>query len=118
MKRKKILWVDDDTDIIKQGKEYLEGEGYNVLITTNGKEAIEIYQKQGEEINIVILDVDMPEMNGIEVFEEIKKINPRVNVLFLSGKYHPELKGIIEKEKVLKKPIKPEEFLEKIREII
>ena len=80
-----VLFVDDEDEIIKVSKALLEVMGYRVFTARNGQEALKIYQDQKEDIDIVLLDMIMPGMNGTHVYEQLKIINPDVKVLLLSG---------------------------------
>ncbi|RPH51772.1 MAG: PAS domain S-box protein [Desulfobacteraceae bacterium] len=80
-----ILFVDDEEMIISLGKEILKKLGYNVLLANGGREAIEVYEKNRETIDLVILDMIMPDLSGNDVFEKMKEINPDVRVLLSSG---------------------------------
>jgi CheY-like chemotaxis protein len=80
-----VLLVDDEDVMITVGKEMIQELGYNVLIAGNGKEAIGIYAKAVDTIDLIILDMIMPQMGGGETFDRIKKINPDVKVLLSSG---------------------------------
>lgn len=80
-----ILLIDDEDMIIDVGKQFLETLGYNVLIAKSGKEAIEIYKANKEQIDIVILDMIMPDMGGSETYDKLKKINVGIKVLLSSG---------------------------------
>ena len=80
-----VLFVDDEDEIIKVSKALLEVMGYQVLTARNGQEALMIYQEKKENIDIVLLDMIMPGMNGTHVYEQLKIINPDVKVLLLSG---------------------------------
>src|SRR5690554_2000312 len=81
MKKKdiKILLVDDDTDILEIVGFNLEAEGYRIFKAHNGKEALAIAKK--ELPNLVILDVMMPEMDGIETCENLRKMPELQNTL-------------------------------------
>ena len=63
----------------------IDSDGYQVIHARNGREALEIYQEHSQEIDLVILDMMMPELSGHEAFRQIKKINPSVKVLLSSG---------------------------------
>ena len=63
----------------------LEKLGYQVLVAVSGSEAVEIYRRQPNEIDLVILDLIMPEMNGSETYDQLKAIDPCIRVLFSSG---------------------------------
>ncbi|MBU4258061.1 MAG: response regulator [Proteobacteria bacterium] len=79
------LLVDDETIILEVGKDLLEAMGYRVLTARNGKEAIELYRKNQDEIDIVLLDMVMPNMSGGEAYDRLKKIAPDIKVLLSSG---------------------------------
>ena len=80
-----ILLVDDEELIADLGKRILTQSGYRVLTANNGKEALQSYRQQKDEINLVILDMIMPMMGGKECLQELLKIDPYVKVLFASG---------------------------------
>ena len=80
-----ILLVDDENFIIEVGERLLSKMGYKVLTARSGKEAIEIYEKNKDGIDIVILDMIMPGMGGGETFDNLKTINPAIKVLLSSG---------------------------------
>jgi len=80
-----ILFVDDENMIIDVGKQMLEIMGYKILTANNGKQAIDIYKKNMAKIDIVILDMIMPDIGGSEVYDRLKKINPEIKVLLSSG---------------------------------
>lgn len=80
-----ILIVDDEYIIQVMAKAVLENMGYSVIIANNGKEALDIYLNMQDNIDLVILDMIMPEMNGKECFKQLKKINKDVKVILSSG---------------------------------
>ncbi|MBI5027097.1 MAG: response regulator [Nitrospirae bacterium] len=80
-----ILVVDDEKAVRNLARETLNELGYYVLEASDGKEAIEIYEDKKSKIDLVILDLIMPEMGGKETFEKLKKIAPDVKVLVSSG---------------------------------
>jgi len=80
-----VLLVDDEDMILDVGQELLKNLGYNVLIASGGKEALESYEKNKEEIDIVILDMIMPQMSGGKAYDKLKQINPDIKVLISSG---------------------------------
>ncbi|NTW16560.1 MAG: response regulator, partial [Syntrophaceae bacterium] len=80
-----ILLVDDEDVIIDVGKESLEILGYNVLTAKSGQEAVEIFKTKNGKIDLVILDMIMPGMNGMETFDVLKSMNPNIKVLLSSG---------------------------------
>lgn len=116
-----ILLVDDEDMIIETGEQILKILGYKVLVARSGKEALNIYKQHKDNIDMIILDMIMPNMGGGETFNRIKKINPGVKVLLSSGY---SIEG--EADKILKqgcngflqKPFNIIELSQKIREII
>lgn len=80
-----VLLVDDEQRILTVGREICKALGYQVITAASGKEALMIYRKKCDEINLVILDMIMPGMNGLETFLALKKLNPAVKVLLSTG---------------------------------
>lgn len=80
---KRILVADDEMSIRLLYSEELREEGYEVLTAANGREALEIVEK--EPVDLVILDIKMPEMSGIEVLRQIKEKHPHLPVLLSSA---------------------------------
>ena len=80
-----ILFVDDEAMILATGEELLKELGYSVLIANGGKEAVELYMQNMDEIDLVILDLVMPGLSGKETFLRLRSTNPRIKVLLSSG---------------------------------
>ncbi|MGD8513521.1 MAG: response regulator, partial [Deltaproteobacteria bacterium] len=80
-----ILLVDDEEAVLDLGARMLEQLGYTVIEAKGGAEAIEIYKTRRDNIDLVMLDMIMPEISGGDVCVAIKEINPRVRVLLASG---------------------------------
>ncbi|MFC1476985.1 PAS domain S-box protein, partial [candidate division KSB1 bacterium] len=80
-----ILVVDDEEDVRDFTKSVLETLGYTVLTAENGKEAVEIYMKSQDTIDLILLDIVMPVMGGREAFKELRLINPDAKILIISG---------------------------------
>ncbi len=78
-----ILVSDDEPPICELLKLVLQGEGYNVFIASDGIEALEIVKKT--PIDVAILDIRMPRLNGIEALKEIKTIDPSIEVIIITG---------------------------------
>lgn len=79
------LFVDDEPLLRKAGKRMLISLGYEVMLASNGQEALERYTEHRHRIGVVVLDVAMPIMSGAECCHELKRINPNVPVLLASG---------------------------------
>jgi DNA-binding NtrC family response regulator len=82
-KKSTILCVDDEPDILIVLSEYLSNEGFNVLTADSGDAALEIIKTQ--KVNLVLLDMAMPKMNGIETLNEIKKIKTDVPAIMITA---------------------------------
>jgi len=80
-----ILVIDDEKAILGVARGMLEQCGYQVMTAKNGAEGIEVYRCEHQNIDAVLLDLSMPGMSGMEVFEELKNLNPGVKVLISSG---------------------------------
>ena len=80
-----ILLIDDEKMILDVGCELLEELGYRVLCALSGREALDIFQKNSDKIDLVIMDMIMPGMGGGETFDRLRHINPNIKVLLSSG---------------------------------
>ena len=85
---KTIMFVDDDDVVREVGANLLEKFGYNVLTAENGAVAVEKYAKDPSRIDLVILDIMMPVMDGVQAFTALKQINPNIKAVLVSG-YSP-----------------------------
>jgi CheY-like chemotaxis protein len=95
--------------------------GYKALIAKSGKEAINIYKKKLDKMDIIILDMVMPDMGGGETYDRLKEINPDIKVLLSSGySINGEATEILERgcNGFIQKPYKRKELSQKIREIM
>ena len=79
-----ILIVDDEDHVLDACKTMLNRLGYSTILAQNGKEAVEIFQKENTIIDLIILDMIMPEMDGLTAYEHLKKIKPDVKVILAS----------------------------------
>lgn len=83
--REYLLLIEDEPDVADLASEMLAKEGYRVVMAHDGFEALKIYEKMGKQIGLVILDYFLPVIDGDAVFEELRSINPSVNVVLSSG---------------------------------
>jgi nitrogen-specific signal transduction histidine kinase/CheY-like chemotaxis protein len=116
-----ILIVDDEQMIVDVADQMLEKMGYKVLSAGSGKEAVAIYEKKSNNIDMVILDMIMPDMSGADTFKRLIRIDPEITVLLSSGysiddqaekMLNQGCKGFIQK------PFNIADFSQKIREIL
>ncbi len=80
-----ILLVDDDESIQSAVKEMLVANGYNVIIASNGQEAVDLFSGSNGDIGLVLTDMMMPKMDGISTIRKLKVINPNVRIIASSG---------------------------------
>ena len=116
-----LLMVDDEEMVLEVGKEMFESLGYTILIAKDGKEAIEIYEKNHDTIDAVILDMIMPGISGGETFDRLKKINPEIRVLLSSGYgLDDKVQAIMDRgcKGFIQKPFKIVDLSQKLRVIL
>jgi CheY-like chemotaxis protein len=80
-----ILLVDDEEALRDLGIRILEGAGHKVFTAQSGEDALELYLTRGHQLDLVIMDLGMPGMGGVEALKAIMGINPRAKVLVASG---------------------------------
>lgn len=117
----KILVIDDENLVLNTTARILTQHGYEVITCTGGHEAVELYKKSFDQIGCVILDIIMPEMDGREVFRAMKKISPRVKVLFSSGySMDREVRTIVQKggAEFIQKPFQVDHLFERISRLM
>ncbi len=113
----RVLLVDDEEPFVRGMSRLLKFRGFEVSTALNGEEAVDAIKQRG--FDVVVLDIKMPGMDGIETLGEIKKLEPETEVIMLTG--HASLssgaqalrKGAYD---YLMKPCDPEDLIEKIRE--
>ncbi len=86
-----ILLVDDEESLIALGARMLEALGFTVLTAPDGARAVELYRARGKEIDLVLMDLTMPHMDGAEAFGELRRLNPDVRVVLASGYSHEDI---------------------------
>ncbi len=116
-----ILMVDDERDILAVGTEILEQHGYAVLTAENGKQGLEVFKRNKNQVELVILDINMPEMGGPVCMKELLKLKPSLKILVASGYLiKDQLKHNIKhgNTEFITKPYRLEDLLQKIRDIL
>ncbi len=116
-----ILVAEDDPQVRRVTRMCLEEYGHKVIEAENGEEAVKRFIENRDKIAVVLLDVIMPVKNGRDVYEEIKKLDPDVKAIFMSG-YTDDIisrKGILKEGfDFISKPINPGTLIRKIREVL
>lgn len=112
-----ILLVDDDLKNSMLLKRFLEVEGYCVTYANNGAIGWELYQTSNPDL--ILLDINMPELNGFELAKKIREVNKKVLIFFLTDRTEKDdrLKGFqLKGNDYIPKPFYPEELIAKINE--
>lgn len=116
-----ILMVDDEERVLSVSVDLVKSLGYRVLQARGGREALELYKESRNEVDLVIMDMVMPGMNGRQTCENMKQINPRQKILLCSG-YTPDsmVKEMLENgcDGFIQKPYDLVELSGKIEEIL
>jgi len=111
--RKTVLVVEDDTDLVGIYKEILELQDYDVQTALNGVEGVEKFKQS--KPSLVIMDADMPVLDGYEAFKQIKEIDNNANVIIVTGfpEFEPKNQEAIKRGliKVISKPLGVDELL-------
>jgi CheY-like chemotaxis protein len=116
-----VLVVDDDQGVRELLAETLQRAGLTVLLTEGGREAIEVFRRQADEIQVVVLDRTMPDIDGEEAFGEIRRIRSDARIILMSGHseeraaWHFIGQGI---DGFVHKPFEPMALLERVRRIL
>jgi PAS domain S-box-containing protein len=116
-----VLLVDDEDMIIDVGKAMLEKLGYHVLVAMDGLQAIDAIQRKENQIDLVILDMIMPEMDGGEAFDRIREIQPTMPVLLSSGySLNGRANDIMQRgcDGFIQKPFNLNQLSQKVRNIL
>lgn len=116
-----ILLVDDEDIVIEAGEQMLLTLGYNVLVARGGMEALDIFKKNHKMIDMVLLDMVMPDMGGGEAFDRMKNISSGVKVLLSSGySINGQASDILNRgcNSFIQKPFNLTQLSQKVREVL
>ncbi|GAB4392918.1 MAG: response regulator [Gammaproteobacteria bacterium] len=120
----KILLVDDDAAVLKMLSKTLQRGQHEIITATNGEEALEIITNHSNRIDLIITDIVMPRRVGLYVIRTVKQTNPHLKIIAISGGGLEGPTAYLEAAQthgadyVFQKPIKPEELLDKITELV
>jgi len=114
-----ILYVEDDENLGMLVSDFLEMEGFNIHLCSNGEEALKVYKKQ--DFDLCLLDIMLPKMDGYTLAEKIRKNNSQLPIIFLSAKSQEEdrIKGFLTgADDYITKPFSTEELKLRIISIL
>ena len=115
--KKRILVVDDDPQIRESLRKVLSAEGYAVVLAADGREGIEKFDT--EQIDLLLLDVSLPDISGWEVYGVVTALNPFVPIIIITGKNDQhELAGLSGVGALVEKPLNVPQLLQNIAEIL
>jgi len=112
-----VLVVDDEPALLQFVSMVLQQSGYTVLTASNGVEALMVYSSYHEKVDVVLTDVQMPGMNGIELTKRLRAINPEIKILLMSG-YVPDGLAVPHGVRLLSKPFLPNRLMEAVKEML
>lgn len=116
----KILIAEDEPGTNETYRLFLEDEGHRVTVTSNGEECLQVYRRNVEAFDIVILDYRMPVKDGGTVLQELLKTNPNQKVLIASAYSKNWLRGLrlnVDSVKVLQKPFDLKVLLDSVNDL-
>jgi PAS domain S-box-containing protein len=119
-----VLLVEDETQVRELARQLLETEGYTVLESVNGEEALAICERSQVNINLLLTDVVMPQMSGRELAERLMPTHPQLRVLYMSGYtddaivHHGLLKDSNDPTEFIQKPFTPDALARKVRAVL
>jgi two-component system, cell cycle sensor histidine kinase and response regulator CckA len=116
-----ILVVEDEELVADLARDILQRFGYSVLVVNNGREAIDLYRQRSRDIAAVVLDMIMPEMDGCEVFQRLRAVNPQVRVIVSTGcDRAPDIDAMLQQGAAgfLQKPFRIAELAEAVAEAV
>jgi len=117
----RILLVDDEEPIVRMQQKILERLGYSVTIRTGSIEALEAFKSKPHAFDLIITDLTMPNMTGIQLLREIKQIRPEISVILCTGfsdQINEEKCRLLNLQGFIMKPVVRREFAEKIRSVL
>jgi two-component system, cell cycle sensor histidine kinase and response regulator CckA len=112
-----ILVVDDEASLVQLVTMILRQSAYTVLSASSGVEALMVYSSYRTEVDLVLTDIMMPGMNGIELAQRIRALKPTVKILLMSG-FTPDNIEVPGDLPLLKKPFLPARLIETVEAIL
>ncbi len=116
-----VLFVDDEEIIRRIGEQILVREGYNVLIASDGIEALGVYEQNKDTIKCVILDLVMPRLDGMQAFRQLRRSAPNLGIILTTGYGEEEIRrrfGGLKLQGFLRKPFGAASLANMVKEAI
>ncbi len=115
-----ILLVDDNRVVRRSLTRGLERKGYRLLVAADGREALEVWQEHAEQIDVVISDILMPEIDGVELLERLHEAAPELPVFLLTGCTEDRDLGPASRKavEIMHKPISPSQICERLSKVL
>ena len=116
-----ILIAEDEPIVANLLTRILSSRGYRVIGCADGREAVESFRKHRDEVDLLLVDLRMPVLSGVEVFEQVRELAPATPVILMSGNaVGPEVEGLRTRglRGVISKPYRRSELLEEIRRVL
>ena len=112
-----ILVVDDEPVVRQFATRVLADAGYSVTTAEDGAQALELVRERGERVRVVVSDIVMPRLNGVQLLEALSVSHPDLPIILMSGYAHAQLaqQGIAAPCSLLAKPFAPEVLLSEVR---
>ena len=116
----RILWVDDEESLVEMGQDMLSGLGYEVTTATSSKKAAELFRRRPDRFDLVITDMTMPKMTGLQLAAEIKKVRSDMPIILCSGfsDITPESLAVSGVREFVMKPFRLEKMAMTIRRVL
>ena len=119
--RATILFLEDEAHQLNLMQKHLAAEGHRVLTAKDGAEAVQAYLRHRQEIDLVVLDLGLPKLNGWEAYKMMKEADPNVKAIFATGFISPEIEAHLETGElsaVITKPYSPSDMGKKIATVL
>ena len=114
-----VLVIEDEAAIRKLTERLLLRFGYKVIVASDGQEGVDVYAEKQDEVDLVLLDMSMPRLSGIEVIERMISKNPEVRIIVSSGERFDNSQPFAQKVRgFVAKPFKIEELFGTIKQVM
>ncbi|MFZ0390342.1 MAG: PAS domain S-box protein [Calditrichia bacterium] len=113
----KVLVIDDEDTVRALARKTLEGAGFQVITSNDGREGLKIFNELQHELTLILLDLVMPHLHGEQVFQKVHRARPEIPVIIMSGYHEQEISNRFTGRQIagfIQKPLRPKILLQKI----